>query len=256
MNKNKLYICAVVLVCICGIILYQHWHKNALQPLAKKPIASSSPTKDKEFSSNQTNAGPIAATTVQWMAKAASGEGQAPLAFAESPFRLVGRGRSARIVHSKSDKVISPPPERGIYGFSPSPSGDYLLIYYGDADYEIRFSDSEQIIHLPSVPNSPNPVGFGWHWLSNDILIGIGGIGYGADSKPESKCCDQHTVSESLIGVYRLSDMSFSLVDLPIAIKGKVFDLGTRSSSGTVELLSSGHVDDGKSLGWFSISPE
>ena len=258
MKLNKIQIVAVVLAIILISALTVYFRSKPQNMTVSERSEPPSSPKDGEFVPPhlQTRTKPRSAT--KWIAvnRIAQGVDRTKLSFSDSAFTLVGRGRNAKIVHDSTDKEIFPDPERGIYGSFPSPIGERLLVYFGNADYEIRFSDSDQIIELPNVPSIPNPVGFGWHWLSNDLLIGIGGRGYDTDSKPESKCCDQHTVAESIIGVYRISDADYSIVTLPNSLKGKVFDLGIRTEEGVIEIISTGHEDDGNSLGWFSIAPE
>ncbi len=182
---------------------------------------------------------------------------QTPLNFAATSFKLLGRGRNAKIVQESTGKEITPGDGRGIYGSFPSPNGKNLLVYFGDADYEIIYSDSDKKLALPSLPNVQNPVGFEWQWLSDDLLVGIGGVGYNEATKPESKCCDQHTVAESVLYIYRVSESVFRNVMLPDIIKGKVFSIGPRTEEGDFELISSsGHEDEGTSLGWFAITPK
>lgn len=256
MKSNKFYLVAVALLCIFLIFIYIFKIHNLHERIAKGRSETSSSEKSNDFDSPDAEDATNTAAEIKWIAKNVQGFDQRPLVFTPSPFKLLGRGRNAKIVHNDSENQILPPDDKGIYGFSTSPNGNILLVYYGDADYEVRFSNSDVVIHLPSIPNIPNPVGFEWQWLSNDLLVGIAGRGYDKDTKPESKCCDQHTVAESIIGVYKISGKKYSTVTLPNTLKGKVFNLGTRSAAGIVELLGSGHEDDGKSLGRFSISPE
>ncbi len=258
MKLNKIHLLAVILVIILAATFTVYFRSNSHSMNASESTEHHSSPKDGAYESPrfQTRTEPTSVTNWVAVDRIPQDVDQTALSFSDSKFRLMGRGRNAKIVQDSTDREIFPDPERGIYGSFPSPDGERLLIYFGNADYQIRFSDSEKILNLPSVPSVPSPVGFAWQWLSNDLLVGIGGRGYDAGSKPESKCCDQHTVAESIIGVYRISDTDYSIVSLPNSLKGKVFDLGTRTKDGVIELIASGHEDDGKSLGWFSIAPE
>jgi hypothetical protein len=256
-NKIKFTLVVGILVIISFLAIYFRSSPNGVQA----PRVTNSDAREKSGVSEPPHA---QATNkpeedLEWIAIKSNAQKikQTPINFATSSFKLFGRGSNAKIVQDTTGKEITPGEGRGIYGSFPSPNGKNLLVYFGDADYDIRYSDSDKKSALPRVPSVPNPVGFEWQWLSDNLLVGIGGVGYNKATKTESKCCDQHTVAESVLCIYRVSDSVFRTVILPDSVKGKVFSIGTRTEEGDFELISSsGHEDEGKSLGWFAIKPK
>lgn len=134
--------------------------------------------------------------------------------------------------------------------------GKRIAINRGDGRYRIVDTETLDAIDLPTLPPVDRPVGFSWEWLTRDTLIGIAGTGYAETAKSGARCCDEHVVAASLVYLYDIKKSTLEAVRLPSPIKGAVFDLGSVTQDGFIELVSaSGHEDDGKSLGWFNIIP-
>ena len=169
--------------------------------------------------------------------------------------RYLGGGGRMKITNTKGVVLYQASDENPALRVTSIEGGNKIGISRGDGRFRIIDTESEEFIDLPSKPPLSNAVGFGsWEWITPDLLIGTSGIEADKDPDPTLRCCDQHTVSRSLLYFYDIPQQELKLVHLPSELNGKVFSISHVTTDGFIELLSSsGHEDDGQPLGWFKI---
>jgi hypothetical protein len=171
-----------------------------------------------------------------------------------APFKLQGRGSKAKIVTAEGKVVIEADDRIGIYGCSVSPDGRRVLIYYGDADYDVMTPKTGEMIRLPRWPPGESVLGFSWLWIDDQTLVGVSGKTVPRDDQV-GPGREEPNISRSLLYLYDLNERKLSEVELPRALKTKVVSVSAVDATGKLQLQSEdrGVSYSGASLGWFEV---
>lgn len=93
----------------------------------------------------------------------------------ELNFRLLASGsEKARIVDQDRKVLMTAPPNGTIFNIQMSSNQEQILIYYGDAKYQVFSADAlDPVTFLPVKPPGQNDAtGFSWHFLDDDHFLG------------------------------------------------------------------------------------
>jgi hypothetical protein len=169
------------------------------------------------------------------------------------PYRISGRGSTARILDSRGNTLIQGNLKVGIYGCEISPNEKRLLVYYGDAEYNVIEPGTDMKVVLPPQPAGQNKLAFGsYHWMDDDALIAESG-----DQKLDVHGRPVQTddnVSQTRLYVYSISTQTLEEAPLPQTLRTRVFSVTEVRPGGYVHLLaddaSGGPTGD---LGWFKV---
>jgi len=166
------------------------------------------------------------------------------------PYKLQGRGSDGKIVDAAGQVVLEGDPKVGIYGGTASPDGKSVLVYYGDANYEILNPVTKERLRLPSEPPGKNKLGFGFYWIDNDTLLGASG-----DLKLDRRgqpVRDDDNVARTRLYLYHLANHTLEELKIPVPPDVKQVFVSSVTSTGLIHLM---HDDPGskrpEDLGWF-----
>ncbi len=162
--------------------------------------------------------------------------------------RAIIKDSDGRVVFEASQET----PFLGLKSFE---GGQFLAINVGDGHFRVVNLETGEHQDIPNVPPGIDAVGFGtWEWTEATRLVGVSGVPFTGEQTSQ-RCCNQHVVARSLLFEYDVETNSLRQIDLPEAVEDKVFTLGRIGDGGYIELIStSGHGDDGESLGWFQLT--
>lgn len=175
-----------------------------------------------------------------------------------APFRVQGRGSKAKILTADGKILIEADEKVGIYGCYVSPNGKLILVYSGDATYDVITPSSGEKTRLPQMPPGDNVLGFSWRWLDDQTLIGVSGktIPFRDDQVGTER--EEPIISRSVLYLYDLKKQQLSEVALPRALRTKNVSVSAVDETGKVQLRPEGrevsYTD--ASLGWFDIRPK
>lgn len=167
-------------------------------------------------------------------------------------FQLRGGGTtSAQIVDSQNRSVLRASPEQTIIECAISPSGNQILVYYGNSDYAVYEPKSDQQIALPSRPPGDGKTAFSaWHWIDDDLILGEAGDELG----PKQEMPGEDTMAiRSRLYIYNLERRTLANVRLPEDISTTNFVVMMVRPDGYVHLQSAANDNDPKDLGWFKL---
>jgi hypothetical protein len=172
------------------------------------------------------------------------------------PFRLLGSGGNAKIVNAAGDSIIESKPGKGeaIFGCEVSPDDQRLIIYRGDATYDVLTPTTGNTIRLPGEPPG-GTIGFdSWHWIGNDTIVGVSGKVLPFRDDQTGPAREEPNISRSTLYLYHLSELKLQEVELPPEVKDKIFSVGGVDPSGKVELRPAGRESlSDATFGWFNL---
>jgi hypothetical protein len=173
-----------------------------------------------------------------------------------APFTLLGRGTTGRIVDRNGEILLRSGPEIMLIGIELSPDESLVLARGGDSvNYVINPATGKKIL-LPTYPPGTGMLGFGdWHWVGNDVILGVSGVQASDAHGAEISCCDGHNVAQSKLYLFDVGSEELSELPIPKGVDRSVVTVVEARPDGYVNLAH----DDPKggrseNLGWFKIT--
>lgn len=172
------------------------------------------------------------------------------------PFRMFGSGGIGKIVDNNGKIIAQSDANNGIFGCKISPDQKRIVIYRGDADFDLIEPSTGEKSRLPQQPEGDNVLGFSsWNWTSNETLVGISGktIPFSDDQVGTDR--EEPIISRSIIYVYDLKTRTTSEVALPFGLRSKTVSISAVDDAGNVQLRPEGREESftDQSLGWFEL---
>lgn len=174
------------------------------------------------------------------------------------PFRIFASGGIGKIVDAAGNVIVQSDAKNGIFACEVSPNQKRIVVYRGDADYDVITPRTGETIRLPQQPPGENMLGFGsWHWVDDDTLVGVSGqvIPFRDDQVGPER--EEPNIAQSTLYVYKLSERKLARVEVPTALRSKTFSVNAVDPSGKVQLRPEDHESlADASLGWFDVRPK
>lgn len=155
-----------------------------------------------------------------------------------TPFRLLARGSErARIVNKRDEVVRTAAPGGTIFNIKSSPTGQWFLLYAGDAEYSVVSSRTLVDIARPPVhPDAPEDAnGFGWFILDDDHLIGQADLPSLDTEGLTAAEVESLPPRDTLIYLYTISSNTMTPVEIDDTLSRPFHITGV--SDGQIELL-------------------
>lgn len=174
------------------------------------------------------------------------------------PFQMFASGGIGKIVDREGNVILQSDSKNAIFKCDVSPDQKRILVYGGDATYDIITPSSGEKKRLPQLPPADNVLGFSWRWLDDQTLIGVSGktIPFRDDQVGTER--EEPIISRSVLYLYDLKKQQMSEVALPPALRTKNVSVSAVDETGKVQLRPEGrevsYTD--ASLGWFDIRPK
>ena len=278
MNRKQLLFVAVVLaLAVIPIVVWRSLEPNRLvadlcsetknAPNGKVGKAESKSTEISQSAQNHGTSKPATNTVptppekpLYQMAETKSSFD--PVANAERkkslPFQMFASGGTGKIADREGNIVLRSDSKNAIFRCDVSPDQKRILVYGGDATYDIITPSSGERVRLPQLPPGDNVLGFSWHWLDDQMLLGVSGktIPFRDDQVGPER--EEPIISRSVLYVYNLKERRLSEVELPPTLRTKTISVSFVDETGKVQLRPEGrdvsYTD--ASLGWFEVRPK
>lgn len=176
-----------------------------------------------------------------------------------SPFKFFGTGGVGRLLGEDGSVLLQSDDQQAIFSVRVNPSLSNVLALGGSSPSHVFSKSGELLAVLPKAP-AKGQINFGgWHWISQDVLVGNSGdlIPHKHDPEEhgaEGTCegCYAPLTSNTRLYTFNVETREMGEVALPDQLQGKRFTILRAVYDGTLEIAA----EEESYVGWVKINAE
>jgi len=177
----------------------------------------------------------------------------------KSPFKFFGSGGVGKLLGKDGGVLLQSDDQQAIFSIRVNPSLSNVLALGGSSPSHAFSKSGELLAVLPKAP-AEGQINFGgWHWISDDVLVGNSGdlIPHKHDPEKhgaEGTCegCYAPLTSNTRLYTFNVKTKEMGEVALPEQLQGKRFTILRAVYDGTLEIAD----EEESYMGWVKINAE